>query len=88
MLIPIVPLADQPCFFCAVYCEHQSCGQVLGRSLVAGGFMGPTILGLQRLDLTCGLTTWRSLRNQYQQLFAPAGFPKIELEFRINQFAR
>ena len=50
--------------------------------------MGPTILGLQQLELTCGLPTWRSLRNQYRQLFAPAGLPKIELDFRINQFAR
>ena len=33
--------------------------KVLGRALTAGGFMGPTVLGLQRLDLTCGLNTWR-----------------------------
>ena len=33
--------------------------QVLGRALTAGGFMGPTVLGLQRLELTCGLNTWR-----------------------------
>ena len=87
--MPTTDCATQlPTLIFAQHFEHQSFYKVLGRALVAGGFMGPTVLGLQRLDLTCGLTTWRSLRNQYQQLFAPAGFPKIELDFQINQFAR
>ena len=31
---------------------------------------------------------WRSLKSQYRDLFEPAGRPKLELDFRINQFAR
>ena len=34
------------------------------------------------------IDNWRSLKSQYRELFEPAGRPKLELDFRINQFAR
>ena len=34
------------------------------------------------------IDNWRSLKSQYRELFEPARRPKLELDFRINQFAR
>jgi len=64
--------------------------QVVGRTLSGGGFMGSAIMGLKKLELRCGVETWRSLRLQYRDIFSPvqSGLSRTELNYRLNQFIR
>ena len=64
--------------------------QVIGRTLQQAGFAGPTVLGLQSLDVSCGRATLIEVVEEYSFLFSPAssGIPKGLLQFYLNKFSR
>merc|ERR1712218_139413 len=65
--------------------------QVIGRSLTGAGFLGGTVVGLKRLDLSCGLNDWSSALGDYKRQYYPytnSPLSKAELMFRLDQFLR
>ena len=64
--------------------------QVIGRSLQQAGFAGPTVIGLQTLDVSCGQTTLNEVLDEYSFLLSPAssGISKGLLQFYLNKFSR
>lgn len=66
--------------------------QVIGRALQQAGFAGPTVVGIQSLDVSCGQATLSEVINnpEYAPLFSPAssGVPKGFLQYSLNKFSR